>query len=55
MANSADSGQFDSLEAILSGSALFAKAGYIRVQNDKLPSKIHSRKRSVRELNEIKM
>ena len=35
MANSADPDQLASLEAIWSGSALFAKAGYIQVQQDK--------------------
>ena len=35
MANSADSGQLASEEANWSGSALFAKAGYIWVQQDK--------------------
>ena len=35
MANSADPDQFASLEANWSGSALFAKAGYIRLQQDK--------------------
>ena len=35
MANSADPDQLASEEAIWFGSALFAKAGYIRVQQDK--------------------
>ena len=35
MANSADPDQFDSSEANWSGSTMFAKAGYIRVQQDK--------------------
>ena len=35
MANSADPDQLASSEAIWSGSTLFAKAGYIRVQQDK--------------------
>ena len=35
MANSADPDQLASLEANWSGSTLFAKAGYIRVQQDK--------------------
>ena len=35
MANGADPGQSASSEANWSGSALFAKAGYIRVQHDK--------------------
>ena len=35
MANSADPDQFASSEANWSGSILFAKAGYIRVQQDK--------------------
>ena len=35
MANSADPVQLASLEANWSGSVLFAKAGYIRVQQDK--------------------
>ena len=35
MANSADSDQLASEEANSSGSALFAKAGYSRVQQDK--------------------
>ena len=35
MANSADPGQLASEEANWSGSTLFAKAGYIRVQQDK--------------------
>ena len=34
MANSADPDQLPSLEANWSGSALFAKAGYIRVHQD---------------------
>ena len=35
MANSADPDQLASSEASRSGSTLFAKAGYIRVQQDK--------------------
>ena len=35
MANSADPDQLASAEANWSGSTLFAKAGYIRVQQDK--------------------
>ena len=35
MANSADPDQLASLEANWSGSTLFAKAGYIQVQQDK--------------------
>ena len=35
MANSADQDQFASSEASWSGSTLLAKAGYIRVQQDK--------------------
>ena len=35
MANSADPDQLASSEANWSGSTLFAKAGYIRVQQDK--------------------
>ena len=35
MANSADPDQLASKEANWSGSTLFAKAGYIRVQQDK--------------------
>ena len=35
MTNSVDPDQLASLEANLSGSTLFAKAGYIRVQQDK--------------------
>ena len=35
MANSADPDQLASLEANWSGSTLFAKAGYIRIQQDK--------------------
>ena len=35
MANSADPDQMASSEAIWSGSTLFVKAGYIRVQQDK--------------------
>ena len=35
MTNSADSDQLASSEANWSGSTLFAKAGYIRVQQDK--------------------
>ena len=35
MANSTDPDQFASSEANCSGSALFSKAGYIRVQQDK--------------------
>ena len=35
MSNSADSDQLASSEANWSGSSLFAKAGYIRVQQDK--------------------
>ena len=35
MANSADPDQLDSSEANWSGSALFVKAWYIRVQQDK--------------------
>ena len=35
MANSAGPGQLASSEANWSGSTLFAKAGYIRVQQDK--------------------
>ena len=35
MANSADPDHLDSSEANWSGSTLFAKAGYIRVQQDK--------------------
>ena len=35
MANSADSDQFATSEANWSGSTLFAKAEYIRVQHDK--------------------
>ena len=35
MANSADPDQLVSLEASWSGSALFEKAGYIQVQQDK--------------------
>ena len=35
MANSADPDQLASSEANCSGSALFAKAGYIQVQHDK--------------------
>ena len=35
MANSADLDQLASLETNWSGSTLFAKAGYIRVQQDK--------------------
>ena len=35
MANSTDQGQLVSEEANWSGSTLFAKAGYIRVQQDK--------------------
>ena len=35
MANSADSDQLASSEANWSGSTLFAKPGYIRVQQDK--------------------
>ena len=35
MANSADPDHLASLEANRSGSTLFAKAGYIRVQQDK--------------------
>ena len=35
MANSADPDQVASSEATCSGSTLFAKAGYIRVQQDK--------------------
>ena len=35
MTNSADPDQLASSEANLSGSTLFAKAGYIRVQQDK--------------------
>ena len=35
MANSADPDQLASSEAIWSGSTLFAKAGYIQVQQDK--------------------
>ena len=35
MANSADSAQLASEEANWSGSTLFAKAGYIRAQQDK--------------------
>ena len=35
MANSADPDQLASLEANWSGSTLFAKAGYVRVQQDK--------------------
>ena len=36
MANSADPDQLASSEANWSGSTLFAKAGYIRVQQDKV-------------------
>ena len=36
MANSADPDQLDSSEANWSGSTLFAKAGYNRVQEDKV-------------------
>ena len=36
MANSADSDQLASEEAKWSGSTLFAKAGYIQVQQDKV-------------------
>ena len=36
MANSADPDQLASSEANLSGSTLFAKAGYIRAQQDKV-------------------
>ena len=35
MTNSVDPGQLASLEANWSGSTLFAKAGHIRVQQDK--------------------
>ena len=35
MANSADPDKLASSEAIVSGSTLFAKAGYIRVRQDK--------------------
>ena len=35
MTNSADPNQFASLEANWSGSTLFAKAGYIQIQQDK--------------------
>ena len=35
MANTTDSDQLASSEANLTGSTLFAKAGYIRVQQDK--------------------
>ena len=35
MANSADPGQLASSEAIWSGFTLFAKAGYIGIQQDK--------------------
>ena len=35
MANSADQAQLASTEANWSGSTLFAKSGYIRVQQDK--------------------
>ena len=38
MANSADSDQLASSEANRSGSTLFAKAGYIQVQQDKVKS-----------------